>query len=84
MLLCAAGTRNQGEPSVNDLLAISDAREMKSKLFSKTVVVKDHKLVDFYLQCKKRNEQKPCCQTAYKQSPKAYPVLSHKRVQNAK
>lgn len=59
MLLWAADIRNQGEPFVNDLPGSSDAREMKSKLCSKAVVVEDHKLIRFCLQWKKEMKKKP-------------------------
>lgn len=54
MLLCAGGVRNQGEPFVHDLPRSSDAREKESKLYSKTVAVKDDKLISFAFSEKKK------------------------------
>lgn len=67
MLLCAGGVRNQGEPFVHDLPHSSDAREKESKLCSKTVAVKDDKLISFVFSEKKKcknnqpNKKALCC-----------------------
>lgn len=49
MFLYVAGISNQGEPFGHDLLSSNDAREMKSKFCSETVVPEDHKLFRFCL-----------------------------------